>query len=79
MKKNVGEYIKDFIENYRKYDGNEEQVCILKEQAEKFQIFNIKGKIENLNFTHINNNLTINNNHEYDNNNTNIEDKKKNY
>ena len=77
MKKNVGEYIKDFIENYRKYDGNEEQVCILKEQAEKFQIFNIKGKIENLNFTHINNNLTINNNHEYDNNNTNIEDKKK--
>lgn len=41
MRVKVGEYIKDFINNYKKYDGTEEQINILKEQAEKFQIFKI--------------------------------------
>ena len=51
MKGKVGEYISDFINNYKKYDGNEEQINILKEQADKFQIFKnnmskeIKGDI----------------------------------
>ena len=35
-------YIKDFIKNYKIYDGNEEQVAILKEQAEKYGIFKPK-------------------------------------
>ena len=35
-------YIKDFIKNYKIYDGNEEQVAILKEQAEKYGIFKSK-------------------------------------
>ena len=35
-------YIKDFIKNYKIYDGNEEQVMILKEQAEKYGIFKSK-------------------------------------
>ena len=35
-------YIKDFIKNYKLYDGNEEQISILKEQAEKYGIFKIK-------------------------------------
>ena len=35
-------YIKDFIKNYKLYDGNEEQVAILKEQAEKYGIFKSK-------------------------------------
>ena len=35
-------YIKDFIKNYKLYDGNEEQVLILKEQAEKYGIFKTK-------------------------------------
>ena len=54
MKDKVGEYIKDFIQNYNKYDGTEEQVNILKEQAEKFQIFktklnkNINGDNDNI-------------------------------
>ena len=82
LKKSVGEYITDFIENYKKYDGNEEQVNILKEQAEKFQIFIIKGNIENLKF----NNFIINNNNNYEingdknkvsNNNNEEEDKKR--
>ena len=42
MKPKVGEYIKDFVQNYVKYDGDEEQVDILKEQAEKFGIFDTK-------------------------------------
>ena len=35
-------YIKDYIKNYKLYDGNEEQVIILKEQAEKYSIFKTK-------------------------------------
>ena len=35
-------YIKDFIKNYKIYDGNEEQVAILNEQAEKYGIFKSK-------------------------------------
>ena len=35
-------YIKDFIKNYKQYDGNEEQVLILKEQADKYGIFKAK-------------------------------------
>ena len=35
-------YIKDYIKNYKLYDGNEEQILILKEQAEKYRIFKIK-------------------------------------
>ena len=35
-------YIKDYIKNYKLYDGNEEQVLILKEQAEKYGIFKTK-------------------------------------
>ena len=35
-------YIKDYIKNYKLYDGNEEQVLILKEQAEKYSIFKTK-------------------------------------
>ena len=39
LRPKVGLYIKDFVENYQKYDGNLEQVSILKNQAEKFGIF----------------------------------------
>ena len=35
-------YIKDYIKNYKLYDGNEEQILILKEQAEKYGIFKTK-------------------------------------
>ena len=35
-------YIKAYIKNYKLYDGNEEQVIILKEQAEKYSIFKTK-------------------------------------
>lgn len=40
MKPRVAAYISDFIQNYKKYDGDEEQCDILREQAEKFGIFN---------------------------------------
>ena len=49
LKKYVGEYINDFISNYRRYEGNEEQIDILKEQAEKFQIFDVKLNLDNFN------------------------------
>ena len=49
LKKYVGEYINDFISNYRKYEGNEEQIDILKEQADKFKIFDVKLNLDNLN------------------------------
>ena len=42
MKPKVANYIQDFIQHYKEYDGDEEQVNILKEQAEKFGIFNEK-------------------------------------
>ena len=70
MRVKVGEYIKDFINNYKKYDGTEEQINILKEQAEKFQIFkininneiNIKMIIDKKNKPFLNNNYINNNN-----------------
>ena len=70
MRVKVGEYIKDFINNYKKYDGTEEQINILKEQAEKFQIFkininneiNIKMMINKKNKPFLNNNYINNNN-----------------
>ena len=77
MRGKVGEYINDFISNCKKYDGTEEQIAILREQAEKFQIFrvnlnkNINGniydnitiKIQNDNKLKLNlNNIYINNN-----------------
>ena len=42
QKPKVANYIQDFIQHYKEYDGDEEQVNILKEQAEKFGIFNEK-------------------------------------
>ena len=39
IKPKVANYIMDFVGNYKKYDGDLEQVEILKEQAEKFGIF----------------------------------------
>ena len=70
MRVKVGEYIKDFINNYKKYDGTEEQINILKEQAEKFQIFkininneiNIKMMIDKKNKSFLNNNYINTNN-----------------
>ena len=60
LKKYVGEYINDFISNYRRYEGNEEQIDILKEQAEKFQIFDVKLNLDNFNLNGCHN--TENNN-----------------
>ena len=61
LKKFVGEYINDFISNYRRYDGNEEQINILKEQAEKFQVFDVKLNLDNFNGCYNINNNVINN------------------
>ena len=41
MKPVVGKYISDFIQNAKEYGADEEQITILKEQAEKFCIFNV--------------------------------------
>ena len=41
MKPIVGKYISDFVENWKDWGGEEEQVAILREQAEKFCIFEI--------------------------------------
>ena len=41
MKPIVGKYISDFVENWKEWGGEEEQVGILREQAEKFCIFEI--------------------------------------
>ena len=41
MKPVVGKYISDFVENWKEWGGEEEQVGILREQAEKFCIFEI--------------------------------------
>ena len=41
MKPIVGKYISDFVENWKEWGGEEEQVAILREQAEKFCIFDI--------------------------------------
>ena len=69
MRVKVGEYIKDFINNYQKYDGTEEQINILKEQAEKFQIFKINVNneinikmVDKKNRSFLNNNFINNNN-----------------
>ena len=64
LKKYVAEYINDFISNYRRYEGNEEQIDILKEQAEKFQIFDEKLNLDNLN---LNGYYIIDNNNLYNN------------
>ena len=42
MKPVVGKYICDFVENWKEWGGDEEQVAILREQAEKFCIFNVE-------------------------------------
>ncbi len=55
IKGKAGEYINDFISNYKKYNGNIEQIEILKEQAEKFQIFKVN----------LNKNINININGDY--------------
>ena len=87
MKGKVGEYINDFINNYKKYDGTEEQINILKEQADKFQIFKnnlnkeIKGDSYNNNYSEIfidkKNKLNMNNNIYISNNNNKNIDKLK--
>ena len=41
MKPVVGNYISNFVENWKEWGGEEEQVGILREQAEKFCIFEI--------------------------------------
>ena len=41
MKPVVGNYISDFVEHWEEWGGEEEQVGILREQAEKFCIFEI--------------------------------------
>ena len=41
MKPIVGKYISDFVTNWKEWGGEEEQVGILREQAEKFCIFDI--------------------------------------
>ena len=41
MKPIVGKYISDFVENWKEWGGEEEQVGILRDQAEKFCIFEI--------------------------------------
>ena len=85
LKKYVAEYINDFISNYRRYEGNEEQIDILKEQAEKFQIFDVKLNLDNLNLNgyyiidnnnNLINNADINNNDINENNLINEENKK---
>ena len=47
MKPVVGKYICDFVENWKEWGGEEEQVGILREQAEKFCIFDV-GKINEI-------------------------------
>ena len=61
VRKYVGEYIIDFVNNYRKYEANEEQINILKEQAEKFKIFKVKLNPDNLNGYYTNNDNNYNN------------------
>ena len=41
MKPIVGQYICNFVENWKEWGGEEEQVGILREQAEKFCIFDV--------------------------------------
>ena len=43
LRPKIANYINDFIKNYKIYDSNEEQVQILKKQAEEFGLF--KNKI----------------------------------
>ena len=79
LKKYVGEYINDFISNYRKYEGNEEQIDILKEQADKFKIFDVKLNLDNLNLNgcYKNENNLLNNADIYNNEIININDEDK--
>ena len=46
LKPKVANYINDFKKNYKAYDGNEQQVLILEEQAEEFGIFKNKINIQ---------------------------------
>lgn len=79
LKKYVGEYINDFISNYRRYEGNEEQIDILKEQADKFKIFDVKLNLDNLNLNgcYKNENNLLNNADIYNNEKININDEDK--
>ena len=79
LKKYVGEYINDFISNYRRYEGNEEQIDILKEQADKFKIFDVKLNLDNLNLNgcYKNENNLLNNADIYNNEIININDEDK--
>ena len=47
MKPIVGKYICDFVEHWKEWGGEEEQVGILREQAEKFCIFDV-GRINEI-------------------------------
>jgi len=73
IKPKVASYIMDFVGNYKKYDGDLEQVEILKEQAEKFGIFqsNVNNVI-NISSSGYNNNNFGNNNNNFNNNNNNF-------
>ena len=79
LKNYVGEYINDFISNYRRYEGNEEQIDILKEQADKFKIFDVKLNLDNLNLNgcYKNENNLLNNADIYNNEKININDEDK--
>ena len=48
LRKHVAEYINDFISNYRGYEANQEQINILKDQAQKFKIFDDILYLDNL-------------------------------
>ena len=48
LRKHVAEYINDFISNYRGYEANQEQINILKDQAQKFEIFDAILYLDNL-------------------------------
>jgi len=79
MRKYAAEYINDFVTNYRKYEASEEQINILKEQAEKFKIFHVKLYYENnLNeYYNHNNNIIMEEDSSKDNNNNNDIDNNK--
>ena len=61
LKKYVAEYINDFLSNYKRYGGNEEQIDILKEQAVKFQIFDVKINVDILNGYYKTEDMNVNN------------------
>ena len=77
MRKYVGEYINDFVANFRKYEASEEQINILKEQAEKFKIFHVKLYYENNLNSNYNNNIEEDLSKDNNNNNNDIDSHKK--